>query len=308
MEQKNRIKNAWKVLRAFGEVADATILGLVAKENVLITGPPGTAKVSFVQVLSKVLQAKLARHVDQLPSDIMFVEVNNASSLRLIEEGSAKSWIVVAATSDEMSDSEALYNMFTIKVPMLHLDDRDLFSALMAVHSDVVLASMDDVKTLNEHIKMTVKDVIKPYYDYAVPLIKTLRKKGIFLSDEYIIGRLPRLYATYLVLHASEDIAPEDLINAAYNTIMYVIHPEKRHEAEAVIYKEYDIIGLALLLEDGKKMLETDAKNAIEVFREVAEYDISHLPHNQKQIAEKLIDRAKEYIKKIQELKSPGLE
>jgi MoxR-like ATPase len=268
-----------------------------------------------------------------ISSDIVFLdEIFKASSailnalLSLMQERvvydpisghaiKAKLWTLIAASNEAPIDEElqALYDRFAVRVFTQYLnDDVKLLSALMARWQSngatvQPLADMEDVKTLHEYATALLsreKDVVKLYHVNVVPLIKTLRTKGIIISDRSIIEKLPKLYAAYLTLHG---VTPDNIVNAAYDIVLYAARtPQELNDIKKAVDESLgEVAELSRRLEQGKQMLRVgNLHAALEAFREVAAYDVSRITSRPwlKPRVEALIRTAQDYIKRTQEI------
>jgi MoxR-like ATPase len=364
-EAKAKIENVRQVLHktiiGHEEAIDVAIIALIAKEHIVLIGPPGTAKTMLATSISRLLSARHYMYLmtrftsfDEIfgpidilaltrgelrrmwsaivEADIIFLdEIFKASSailnalLSLMQErvvydpltGSAIQtplWTLIAASNEAPVDEElqALYDRFAVKVFVQYLDDdARLLSALMARWQSNVtiqpLASMEDVKTLHEHAIALLsrgKDIVKLYHVNVVPLVKTLRTRGIIVSDRTIIEKLPKLYAAYLAL---QGVTPDNIINAAYDIMLYAARtPQELNDIKKAIDESLgEVAELSRKLEQGKQMLRVNNLHAaLEAFREVAAYDVSRLTSRPwlKPRVEALIKTAQDYVKKTQEI------
>jgi len=297
-----KIQNVIKTLKnsvGYDEAVDATVLGLVARENVMLIGPSGAAFALLVNILSRLVQAQLTAGDGSSPlRRLAFVKIPPNAALPL-EEG----WILIAAVDEDAFKSEEVRGKF-VKAFVKYMDSYDLLLAVKArwLHNYTAIASMEDVKTLHEYAisLLSKEDVIKAYYENVVSLVEQLRKKGIMISDEYVIEVLPKLYAAYLAIYGA---TPENMVGAAYDIILYAAQsPEELRDIKKTI-DENEVAGLFRLLNEGKQLLYMmDYKGALETFREAAAYDVSRLPPEQRQKAEVLIRAANEYAKNVQEV------
>jgi MoxR-like ATPase len=309
---QSKIKNVVKTLKSavgYDEAVDALILGLVARENVMMIGPHGVAFNHLMWTLSKLVQAQLVTTIsaEELPADdlrrLVFIKIEPDAVLppRLVEEKNA--WILVVAVNGDSGKTPALHDRF-VKAFMQQLDGHDLVSAVKArwLYNYTPIASIEDIKAMHEYASSLLKreDVVKAYGDNVVPLIEELRKH-VAVSDEYVIETLPKLYAAYLAIHG---VSPENMIIASYDILQYIARTrEELKVIERVVNENLkDVAALGYMLSDGRQMLETgDAKVALYILRDVATYDISHLkPLSLKKKAEVLINAANELIKKAQ--------
>jgi MoxR-like ATPases len=133
----------------------------------------------------------------------------------------------VGASNETPEDPElqALYDRFSIKIFVDYLsDDAMLLKAIQArwLNNNHVtpIATMQDVKTLHQFamqlMSAKIKDlgeVWKLYHVNVVPLVKSLRSKGVLVSDRTIIEKLPKLYVSYLSLYG---ITVDNVMGATY--------------------------------------------------------------------------------------------
>ena len=160
----------------------------------------------------------------------------------------AQLWTLVGASNETPQEEElqALYDRFAVKVFVKYLDDDvKILTALQARWQNgtaaSAVASMDDVKALHDFATKLlstgkikdVGEVIKLYHVNAVPLAKSLRAKGILVSDRTLVEKLPKLYAAYLTVYG---VTADNIVNAAYEIIKYAARtPEELKEVEKVI-------------------------------------------------------------------------
>jgi len=317
-QSRSKIQNVIKTLKniaGYDEAVDALVLGLVAREDVMLVGPRGTAFTHLVWTLARLVQAQLTTttsaeewpHDNVNPSRLVFIEIVNATlPPRLIEKKNA--WILIVAANEEAFKGEemsALYDRF-VKAYVQRLDGRDLLSAVKAVwlSNYKPIASMEDVEVLHRYAISLLRqeDIIESYYENMAPFVELLRMKRIAVSDEHVINTLPKLYAAYLAIHG---VSPENMISATYDAILHVAQSrEELQNIKEIIDESYgETINLIHLLSDGRQLFEIgDVRTAWEVFQEVASHDVRNLPPNLRQKAEVLISAANEYIKKIQKI------
>jgi len=146
-----------------------------------------------------------------------------------------KAWIVFGTSNKppEEDELQALYDRFPIRVFTDWLSDDDkIENALKTVWAGDQkqlgpIASMDDVRVLNEYTIQLLKTVgfkelggklIDIYNERGVPLIQTLRAKGVPISDRTLISKLPKIYASYIVL---EGLSPNGI---NFGAVAYGIH------------------------------------------------------------------------------------
>ena len=228
-------------------------------------------------------------------------------------------WTVIGASNEAPEDPElqALYDRFAVRVFIDYLsDDAILLRAIAsrwALNNGLApVASMQDVRALNEFavslISAKVKDlgaeVYRLYHLNVVPLVKSLRQRGVLVSDRTIIEKLPKLYAAYLALYG---VTIDNVMNAPYDLVKFLART--REELKEVNKAIDDALGevaeLAKKLEKAKEMLR--AKNlsgAKEVLTGLLNYDISRLEKTPwlKPRVEAILSAAREYLNLISQI------
>ncbi len=245
-QPRSKIQNVAETLKnifGYDEAVDALVLGLVARKDVMLVGPRGTAFAYLVSTLARLVQARLttALSAEEWPFEndrfdflkrLAFVEIKQNLPPRLIKEKNV--WILIVAVDEEAFKSKeaVLYDGF-VKAFVQYLDGRDLVSAVEAVwlHSYTPIASMEDVRVLHNYAVSLLrqKDIIKSYSENIVPLVEKLRAKRIAVGDEHVIGMLPELYAAYLAIHG---VSPENMISAACEVLPHIA--QSREELDSI--------------------------------------------------------------------------
>ena len=171
---------------------------------------------------------------------------------------------------------------------------------------------MQDVRALNEFavslISAKVKDlgaeVYRLYHLNVVPLVKSLRQRGVLVSDRTIIEKLPKLYAAYLALYG---VTIDNVMGAVYDIVKYLARTreELRDIQKAIDDALGEVAELAKKLEKAKEMLR--AKNlpgAKEVLKDLLSYDISRLEKTPwlKPRVEAMLSAAREYLNLISQI------
>ena len=224
----------------------------------------------------------------------------------------------VGASNEVPEDPElqALYDRFAIKVFIDYLsDDVALLRAIEAKWLNnnglAPVATMDDVKVLHEYatliMRARIKDlgeVYKLYHVNLMPLIKSLRQRGVLVSDRTIIEKLPKIYSAYLALYG---VTVDNVMSAAYDLVRYLART--REELKEINKAVEDSLGevaeLARKLEKAKELLR--AKNlsgAKEVLKDLLSYDISRLEKTPwlKPRVEAILSAAREYLNLISQI------
>jgi len=221
----------------------------------------------------------------------------------------------VGASNETPEDPElqALYDRFAIRVFINYLDDdKSLFTAIQSrwLNSNSLqpIASMNDVKVLHQFamslMASKIKDlgeVYKIYYTNVIPLVKSLRAKGVIVSDRTIIEKLPRLYCAYLALYG---ITLDNVMSVTYELVQYLAR--NRDELQAIKKAVDEALGevaeLAKMLEKAKEYIK--ARNltpAKETLKEILNYDVSRLERTPwlKPRVEAIIQSARQYLEYI---------
>ena len=228
-------------------------------------------------------------------------------------------WTVIGASNETPEDPElqALYDRFAVRVFIDYLnDDAILLRAIAsrwALNNGLApVASMQDVRALNEFavslINAKVKDleaeVYRLYHLNVVPLVKSLRQRGVLVSDRTIIEKLPKLYAAYLALYG---VTIDNVMGAVYDIVKYLARTreELRDIQKAIDDALGEVAELARKLEKAKEMLRArNLSGAKEVLTELLNYDISRLEKTPwlKPRVEAILSAAREYLNLISQI------
>jgi MoxR-like ATPase len=225
----------------------------------------------------------------------------------------------VGASNEVPEDPElwALYDRFAVRVFIDYLDnDALLLRALEArwLNSNNLqpLASMNDVKTLHDFaeklISAKIKDlgeVYKLYHVNAIPLIKSLRAKGVLVSDRTVIEKLPRLFAAYLALYG---VTMDNVMNAVFDIVIYTARTK---EEVAAVKKAIDealgeVAELAKKLEKAKELIRArNLAQAKKTLEEIINTDINTLVQRtpwMKPRVEAIVASARQLLSTIQQI------
>jgi len=224
----------------------------------------------------------------------------------------------VGASNETPEDPElqALYDRFAIRIFIDYInDDAMLLKALQARwlnnNSLQPVASMQDIKTLHQFavslMSARVKDlgeVLSLYHVNVVPLVKSLREKGILVSDRTIIEKLPKLYTAYLALYG---VTLDNVMNATYDLVKYLARSreELREINKAIDDALGEVAELARKLEKAKEMLRAkNLKTSREILEEILSYDISKIEKTPwlKPRIEAIIASAREYLNLVTQI------
>jgi MoxR-like ATPase len=219
----------------------------------------------------------------------------------------------VGASNETPEDPElqALYDRFAIRVFISYLeDDKLLLNAIQArwLNNNNLepIASMDDIRTLHQFAisLMTAKikdfghEIYKLYHVNVVPLVKSLRSKGVLVSDRTIIEKLPKLYCAYLALYG---ITLDNVMAATYELVQYLAR--NREELQSIRRAIDEALGevaeLARKLEKAKEYLRSkNLTSAKEVLKDILNYDITRLDRTPwlKPRVEAILASARQYL------------
>ena len=222
----------------------------------------------------------------------------------------------VGASNEVPEDPElqALYDRFAIRVFISYLeDDKLLLNAIQARwlsnNNLEPIASMDDIRTLHQFAisLMTAKikdfghEVYKLYHVNVVPLVKSLRSKGVIVSDRTIIEKLPKLYCAYLALYG---ITLDNVMSATYELVQYLARSREELQSikKAIDEALGEVAELARKLEKVKEFLKAkNLSSAKEVLEDVLSYDVSRLEKTPwlKPRVEAIFAAARQYLEYI---------
>ncbi len=235
------------------------------------------------------------------------------------ETRSVALWTCIGASNEVPQDEElqALYDRFSVRIFGDYLnDDVAILRALEArwIHAQnhvqlSPIASMEDVKAMHEYalrilvskIKQLDEPVYKIYHVNAVPLLKSLRSKGVLVSDRTIIEKFPKLYAAYLALYG---VTIDNLMNAVFDLLPYLAKDRSQlADIKKVIEDSLgEVAELANKLETAKNLIKGgDFKKAMEVLEEILTFDVDRLSEKPwlKPRAEAIIRLARQYYDKL---------
>jgi len=211
------------------------------------------------------------------------------------EAKEVKLWTAIGASNEVPSEEElqALYDRFSIRVFVDYLsDDISILRALEARWVQPVnglelkpIASMDDVKVLHNYALNLIVNPIskinaplyKVYHVNVVPMIKSLRAKGVIVSDRTIIEKLPKIYAAYLALYG---VTVDNIMNAPFDILRWMA--KDRSQLNDIQKAIDDALGevaeLSRKLEEAKRMARSyNLVGAKQILEEILSYDINRL-------------------------------
>jgi len=232
-------------------------------------------------------------------------------------------WTAVGASNEVPTEEElqALYDRFSIRVFVDYLsDDVAILRALEArwvsqIQNNGIelkpVASMEDVKALHNQaialissqIKQVGAQLYKIYHINVLPMIKSLRSRGVIVSDRTIIEKLPKIYAAYLVLYG---VTIDNIMNGPLDIIRWLAKDKSQlNEIQKSIDESLgEIAEINKKLEEAKKMIR--ARNyqvALKILDDILTFDVSKLVDKPwlKPRAEAIISLARNYKQKIEE-------
>lgn len=269
-----------------------------------------SAEIVFLDEIFKANSAILNSLLSMMQERIIYDPVSG-------QPQSVALWTLVGASNEVPSEEElqALFDRFALRVFSDYLqDDALILKAIEARwasdHSNIQpLASMEDVKTLHHFairlitakVKQLGEPLYKIYHVNAVGLVKSLRSKGVIVSDRTIIEKLPKIYASYLALYG---ITIDNAMNAIFDILPYLASDRSQLKdiRKAIEESLGEVAELAGRLEEAKNLVRAgDLKGALEKLEEILQYDVSRLQSKPwlKPRAEAVIRTAREYYSRI---------
>lgn len=230
-------------------------------------------------------------------------------------------WTLVGASNEVPSDEElqALYDRFSVRVFVDYLsDDASILKAIetrwaMQGSDEITLrhiATMEDVKILHNlatklivsKVKQLGEPLYKVYHLNAVPLVKSMRSKGVIVSDRTVIEKLPKLYASYITLFG---LKMDNVMNAVYDILPYLAHDKSQlRDIKKVIEEGLgEVAELSKGLEEAKQKIRTgDLKGALEKLEDIMNFDVEKIKSRPwlRPRAEMIMSSAREYHRLVQ--------
>jgi MoxR-like ATPase len=236
-------------------------------------------------------------------------------------------WTAVGASNETPDDPElqALYDRFAIKIFIDYLNDDVLLRRALEsrwsngfnVANLSPIASMNDIKTLHSYAMSLMNMNIEGlgsmwtiYQEYIMPVIKRMREKGILVSDRTIIEKMPKLFASYIVLYGvvNNELDVNSIMTASFELVRYLARTrdELKDIEKAIEDSMGDVAELSKMLEKAREYLNAfDIINAEKVIKEILNYDVSKLEKTPwlKPQVEAILHMAREYISYITKIK-----
>jgi len=171
---------------------------------------------------------------------------------------------------------------------------------------------MNDVRVLHDYamslftsrVKDVGTEIYRLYHVNIIPVIKSMRAKGIIVSDRTVIEKLPKIYAAYLAIYG---ITLDNVMNASYDLILFTArNREEFAEIKKVIDEKLgEAAELARKLEKAKELLRArNLANAKEILKEILNYDITKIERTPwlKPRIEAIIATARQYLDYISQV------
>lgn len=242
------------------------------------------------------------------------------------DEAEVKMWILVGTTKPEelrkeiVQEFAELYETFPIRVYENYMDYMRLEKALESRWDSITdtgqTASMDDVKTLHEfaekllaaRVKRLGSPIYKIYHETVVPVVLELRRRGIIVSDDMVVEKLPKIYSAYLALFG---VSMENLVVATPKILSYLATSEKqfleiRDAINRALGDFSKLVELTEKLNNIKKLMRNgEYDKALQLLEEVLEKDVKTIVANPllTQRAKEIAREAQEYLARLKEHK-----
>jgi len=232
--------------------------------------------------------------------------------------------LAIGASNEVPTEEElqALFDRFLVKVYIDYLDDQlKITQALESVwgrngNANGKIITIQEVQQAQEVIEgmlsqsINLKSMKIPlfqiYSDGVFAFIKTLRSKGIIISDRTIIAKLPKLFAAYLFMNMDNGkITMPSLQNWVFDIMPLLARsPEEKRAIEKAIDEALgEVAEMQKKLNDGVELMRVmNLKDASERFREVLNFDLGRIPDYLMPRAEVIIKQAKQYLDKISQI------
>ena len=284
-------------------------------------------------------QGKLVRKWSKIiEADIIFLDeifkANSAilnSLLSLLQERilydpytgqslKVKALSIFGASNEVPTEEElqALYDRFVVRIFFKYLESDDLILRALEArwlnNSEIEpLANIEDVKVLHEFamtiIRSEIKGLdkfIKVYHTSAIPFIKSLRSKGIVVSDRTIIEKLPKLIASACALFG---IKYDIIINSVIDFLPYLARDQSEFEQiRKTIYEDLgEIAQLHEKLEKARIAIKSgNLELAEKLLNDVINFDMNRIAQKPwlKNRVSAILTEAQRMLQKVQELRA----
>jgi len=139
-----------------------------------------------------------------------------------------------------------------------------------------------------------------------MPMLKTMRSKGVVVSDRTIIEKLPKVFSAYITLYG---ITLDNIMNAPFELLPLLAHNRSEYNdiRKALDESLGEVAELSKKLEEAKKFLRVyDFKSAKERLEDILSYDLNRLSSKPwlKPRVEAIINVAKDYLNRINQILS----
>jgi len=228
---------------------------------------------------------------------------------------------VFIVTSNEVptdEDLQALYDRFPVRCFVKYLDDDAMILKALEArwlngnNNLQPLASWNDIQILQEYAMRILKSEIKGlgkfitiYHSTSVPFIKSLRSKGIIVSDRTIIEKLPKLIASQCALYG---LTVDNIVNAIIDFLPHLGKDEQEYNEikNTIINEMGEVAELHDRLQSAKAMAKSgNLDGALSKLEEIMTFDINKLASKPwlKSRIEVIMKEAKTLYEKYSEIK-----
>jgi MoxR-like ATPases len=224
---------------------------------------------------------------------------------------------LIGASNETPEDPElaAIYDRFSVRVFIDYLNDdaaflRALQSRWLNNNNLSPVATLDDINTLSNYsaeiMRSSIRgigEVLKLYHLNVVSLAKSLRARGIIVSDRTIIEKLPKIFSAYLAIYG---VTVDNIMYAPYELMTWIARnkSELNDIKKALDESLAEVAELAKKLEKAKEMLRAmNLAAAKKEINDILAFDMSKLASKPwlKPKAEAIISTAKDYLRYIAE-------
>ncbi|RLF08408.1 MAG: hypothetical protein DRJ60_00315 [Thermoprotei archaeon] len=228
---------------------------------------------------------------------------------------------IFIVTSNEVPQDEdlvALYDRFPVRCFVKYIDDDAmLLRALEARwlngnNNTTAVASWNDVEELQQYAMKILRSEIKGlgkfitiYHSTSIPFIKSLRSKGIVVSDRTIIEKLPKLIASQCALYG---LTVDNIVNAIIDFLPHLGKDEQEYNEikNTIINEMGEVASLHDKLQSAKALAKGgNLDGALNKLEEIMTFDVTRLASKPwlKSRVEVIVKEAKTLYDKYSEIK-----
>jgi MoxR-like ATPase len=232
--------------------------------------------------------------------------------------------LAIGASNEVPTEEElqALFDRFLVKVYIDYLDDQlKITQALESVwgrngngNSNVI--SIQEVQHAQHYVSNLLAQVInlrsikvplfQVYGDGIFAFVKSLRNKGIVISDRTLVAKLPKLFSAYLFMNMDNGkITVTALQNWVFDILPLMARsPEEKKAIEKALDDALgEVAEMQRRINEGVELMRAmNLKDASGKFREVLNFDLGRIPDYLMPRAEVIIKQAKQYLDKIAQI------